>query len=172
MPYARGPMSSTSPPMVACVGLGANLGDRLATLRAAARDLARTPGVQILARASVYDTAPIGPAQPRFLNSALRVASELDPHALLDRLLEIERAHGRERAHETRFGPRTLDLDFLYAVGVTVATPRLTVPHPRVHERAFALVPMLEIMPEARATLSAALAALPPLGAGAPFPID
>lgn len=152
-------------PFHACLGLGANLGDRIGTLRAAIVALARAEGVVVERCARVYDTAPIGPEQPRYLNSAVRVRVSIPPLALLDTMLDIERAHGRDRSRETRFGPRTLDLDVLYIVGAEVSHPRLTVPHPRLVERAFALSPLLEVMPEARAVygpLCAKLTALDP----------
>src|SRR5207248_939876 len=96
----------------------------------------------------VYRTAPVGPAQPEFLNAAALVVYQGRPETLLDRLQAIETAHGRSRAE--RWGPRTLDLDLLWMDGMEVDMPRLTVPHARLRERAFALVPMLELVPHAR----------------------
>lgn len=129
----------------AVIGFGANLGDRLATLRAAVAELGRVARV---ARTShVYATAPVGPPQPEYLNAAALVAWEGTADALLETLLGIEGKLGRVRGE--RFGPRTLDLDVLWIDGVAQATGSLVVPHPRLKERAFALVPLLEIAPDA-----------------------
>lgn len=127
------------------VGLGANLGDRLATMREAVRRLATIARVEATSR--VYETAPIGPPQPDYLNAAVRVAWDGDAEALLDALLAIERALGRERRE--RWGPRVIDLDVLWIDGDIVATPRLEVPHPRLAERAFAVLPLLDVAPRA-----------------------
>jgi 2-amino-4-hydroxy-6-hydroxymethyldihydropteridine diphosphokinase len=135
----------------AVVGFGANLGDRLATMRAAAREVARLPRVGRVVRTSrVYATEPVGPPQPEFLNAAALVTWEGTPEALLDALLAIEAGLGRVRSAAERWGPRAIDLDVLWIEGVAVDTPRLVVPHPRLRERAFALVPMLEVAPDAR----------------------
>ena len=131
----------------AVVGLGANLGDRMATMRAATQELSRVASVE--GRSRVYETAPVGgPAQPPFLNAALIVAYEGEPLALLDALLAIEARFGRIRTE--RWGPRVLDLDILWIDGIAIDTPRLVVPHPRLNERAFALAPLLELVPDAR----------------------
>ncbi len=131
----------------AVVGLGANLGDRMATIRAAARALALVSNVE--GRSRVYETVPVGgPPQPPFLNAAVLLAYPGEPLALLDDLLAIEGRSGRLRVE--RWGPRTLDLDLLWIDGVALNTPRLVVPHPRLHERAFALAPLLELVPNAR----------------------
>ncbi|MBX3198725.1 MAG: 2-amino-4-hydroxy-6-hydroxymethyldihydropteridine diphosphokinase [Labilithrix sp.] len=128
------------------IGLGANLGDRLATLREAA---SRVAGVApILARSRVWETAPVGgPEQPDYLNAALLVEWSGDPLALLDALMEIEAELGRVRGVVN--GPRTIDLDVLWIDGVVVDERRLVVPHPRLRVRAFALAPMLEVAPGA-----------------------
>jgi 2-amino-4-hydroxy-6-hydroxymethyldihydropteridine diphosphokinase len=132
------------------VGVGANLGDRLATMRDGVDRLARSRGLGVVARSRVYETAPVGgPPQPPFLNAAILVESVVSPLSLLDALLRIEGELGRVRQGE-RFGPRTLDLDVLWADGLVVDEPRLVVPHPRLIGRAFALVPMLELVPGAR----------------------
>jgi 2-amino-4-hydroxy-6-hydroxymethyldihydropteridine diphosphokinase len=159
-------------PYHACLGLGANLGDRIATLRAAVAALRRTHGIVVEETARVYDTAPIGPEQPRYLNSAVRVSVSLEPLDLLDAILEIERAYGRDRSRETRFGPRTLDLDVLYIVGAELSHPRLTVPHPRLVDRAFALAPLLDVMPEAHATYAPLYARLCPLAPDEDLTLD
>jgi 2-amino-4-hydroxy-6-hydroxymethyldihydropteridine diphosphokinase len=131
----------------AVVGLGANLGDRLTTMRAAARELSRIARVAGTSR--VYETAPVGPLQPDFLNAAALLEWEGSPDELLRELLVIEASLGRVRGDQ-RWGPRAIDLDFLWAEGVAVDGPRLTLPHPRLRDRAFALVPLLELVPDAR----------------------
>jgi 2-amino-4-hydroxy-6-hydroxymethyldihydropteridine diphosphokinase len=129
-----------------CVlGLGSNLGDRLEFLRSAARKLQQH--AQITAVSALYETAPIGPQQPDYLNAAIRLRSELIPGQLLALLLGIERALGRERLE--RWGPRTLDLDLLFIAGQAVDMPGLVVPHRELKRRAFALLPLLDVMPEA-----------------------
>ena len=128
------------------IGLGANLGDRLATLRAAASRIAVT--IAPVERASrVYETAPVGPAQPDYLNAAVLVrwAGELD--ALLSELLALEASFGRVR--DERWGPRTLDLDILWSDVLTSDREGLRVPHPRLNERAFAKLPLLDVAPDA-----------------------
>jgi 2-amino-4-hydroxy-6-hydroxymethyldihydropteridine diphosphokinase len=131
----------------AVVGFGANLGDRLATLRAALRLLGAT--TRIVKTSHVYATAPVGgPAQPEYLNAAALVAWVGAPERLLAALLAIEEQLGRVRTE--RFGPRTIDLDVLWIEAISVESANLVVPHPRLTERAFALVPMLEIVPGAR----------------------
>ena len=143
---------------VCYVGLGANLGDRHEAFR---RALELLPGV-VEAVSPRYETAPIGPPQPSFLNAAVRLRTTLAPLALLDALLAVERTLGRDRAQETRWGPRTLDLDVLLWPGRTLDEPRLRVPHPRLGERAFALAPLLDVLaPDhvaARATFEEQLA--------------
>jgi 2-amino-4-hydroxy-6-hydroxymethyldihydropteridine diphosphokinase len=131
----------------AVVGLGSNVGDRLATLRRAVRALERR--MEIVARSRVYETEPVGPPQPDYLNAAVRVHFGGEPLALLDVLSGIEAALGRDRASEVRWGPRTLDLDVLWIAGRRVDEERLVVPHPRLAERAFALRPLLDVAPDA-----------------------
>lgn len=131
----------------AYVALGANLGDRLRTIRTAIDELARYGSV--VASSSVYETDPVGYAdQPSYLNAVVALDTELGPEQLLAALLSIEARHGRERAF--RNAPRTLDLDLLLFGQETIASARLTVPHPRLHERAFVLVPLAEIAPGQR----------------------
>jgi 2-amino-4-hydroxy-6-hydroxymethyldihydropteridine diphosphokinase len=130
----------------AVVGFGANVGDRLATMRAALRALRRVARVD--ATSHVYETAPVGPPQPDYLNAAALLEWEGPPEALLAELLAIEASLGRVRDGE-RFGPRAIDLDVLWIEHLALRTPRLTVPHPRLKERAFALAPMLEVAPRA-----------------------
>jgi 2-amino-4-hydroxy-6-hydroxymethyldihydropteridine diphosphokinase len=143
---------------VAYVGLGSNLGDREATIRAA---VAALPGV--VALSELRETEPVGLVdQPLFLNGAARLETELSARQLLDELLAIERELGRERRE--RWGPRTIDLDLLLYGDEIVDEPGLSVPHPRLHERRFALEPLAELDPElvipARGAVSALLAAL------------
>ena len=130
----------------AVVGLGANVGDRLAAMRAAVRELGQVARVEKTSRA--YATAPIGGIpQPEFLNAAALILYEGGAAELLDELLAIEKGLGRVR--KERWGPRTIDLDILWIDGLVVDTPRLVVPHASLRERAFALVPMLELVPDA-----------------------
>jgi 2-amino-4-hydroxy-6-hydroxymethyldihydropteridine diphosphokinase len=127
----------------AYVGLGANLGDREGTIRAA---VAALPGV--LAVSSLRETEPVGLTdQPRFLNGVAALETELSARDLLDTLLALERRLGRERRE--RWGPRTIDLDLLLFGEEAIDEPGLTVPHPRLHERRFALEPLAEIAPDA-----------------------
>lgn len=125
--------------------MGGNLGDRLAHLRAGVRALRLLGSVERLS--SVYETEPLGPPQPRYLNAAVLLDTALDAEALLDELLRVEASQGRERRE--RWGARTLDLDVLWIDGTVVATPRIDVPHPGLRDRAFALVPLLELVPDA-----------------------
>jgi 2-amino-4-hydroxy-6-hydroxymethyldihydropteridine diphosphokinase len=131
----------------AFVGLGANLGDRDAALRRAVELLGEHDGVDVVAVSAVRETEPVGVLdQPRFLNAACAVDTTLAPRALLDVLLDVERALGRVRGAE-RYGPRTIDLDLLVYGGEVVDEPGLVVPHPRLHERRFALEPLLDLDP-------------------------
>ena len=134
------------------VGLGSNVGERLVTLRSAVDAIASI--ADVLARSFVYETAPIGGVdQPDFLNAAVALDYAGAPLALLDALQAIEASHGRDRAKEQRWGPRTLDLDVLWIDGLTVSEPRLVVPHPRLLERAFALLPLHDVAPKATVDL-------------------
>jgi 2-amino-4-hydroxy-6-hydroxymethyldihydropteridine diphosphokinase len=128
------------------IALGANLGDRLATLREAVRRIDALAPVRATSR--VYETAPVGgPAQPDYLNAAILVEWEGTPIELLDRLQAIELALGRVRSVPN--APRTLVLDILWFEGTELETNRLTVPHPRLLSRAFALRPLLDVVPDA-----------------------
>jgi 2-amino-4-hydroxy-6-hydroxymethyldihydropteridine diphosphokinase len=126
------------------VGLGSNLGDREAFLVGARAALAATPGVSVVAASRLYETEPVGPPQGRYLNAVIALDTTLAAHALLERLLELEQAAGRRRGPE-RNAPRTLDLDLLLFGDACIETPGLSLPHPRLHERAFVLVPLAEI---------------------------
>ncbi len=131
----------------AYVGLGANLGaDLLDSLTRAARALATLPDTRLVALSSAWRSAPVDAGGPDFLNAVAALDTELPPLELLDALQAIELAHGRERPY--RNAPRTLDLDLLLHGDQVLDTPRLTLPHPRLGERAFVLRPLLEIAPE------------------------
>jgi 2-amino-4-hydroxy-6-hydroxymethyldihydropteridine diphosphokinase len=132
----------------AFVGLGSNLGDRESNLRAAVGRLRGLPGTEVLGVSRFRDTEPVGYLdQPRFLNGAVELRTDLGPRALLEALLELERAFGRDRSTGPPQGPRTLDLDLLLYGDETIAEPGLTVPHPRLHERVFVLEPLVELDP-------------------------
>ena len=149
---------------VAYVGVGANLGDPRATLAAAVAALGELGEVRAVS--PLYETDPVGlEDQPVFLNGAVALATSLDPYALLDALLAIEARFGRERT--VRWGPRTLDLDLLAMDGVELDDPGLTVPHPRLAEREFALRPLADVAPGLLVdgvAVAERLAALPPQG--------
>ena len=135
----------------AAVGLGANLGDAAASVRAAILALDTLPATRLLAASRLYRSAAWGvTAQPDFVNAVAVVATALSPRALLDGLLAIERRFGRTRVAGERWGPRTLDLDLLLFGDERMDAPGLQVPHPHLHERAFALFPLLEVWPDAR----------------------
>jgi 2-amino-4-hydroxy-6-hydroxymethyldihydropteridine diphosphokinase len=148
----------------AYVGLGANLGDRAAMLRAALEQLAAEPEITLATVSGFRETDPVGITdQPRFLNAAAAVETELSARDLLDRLLAIERRLGRIR-EGPRFGPRTIDLDLLLYGDAEIVAPGLHVPHPRLHERLFALESLAELDAElvvpGRGPLAAIIAGL------------
>jgi 2-amino-4-hydroxy-6-hydroxymethyldihydropteridine diphosphokinase len=129
----------------AFVGAGANLGDRCGAIAGAAAQLRAWPGIESLEVSPLFETEPVGVVdQPRFVNAVLGVETVLSPEELLRVLMTIEREFGRERRE--RWGPRTLDLDLLAFEGETRATPELTLPHPRMFERAFVMVPLRELL--------------------------
>jgi 2-amino-4-hydroxy-6-hydroxymethyldihydropteridine diphosphokinase len=131
----------------AYIGLGSNLGERGATLSLAVELLGGQDGISVVAVSSFRETDPVGYLdQPPFLNGAVAVETTLAPRELLAAQLDVERALGRTR-DGPRYGPRTVDLDLLLIEGVTVDEPGLTVPHPRLHERAFALAPLADLDP-------------------------
>jgi 2-amino-4-hydroxy-6-hydroxymethyldihydropteridine diphosphokinase len=136
--------------MRAYVGLGSNLDDRERMIRRALELLAAEPGIELVAVSTLRETEPVGYLdQPRFLNGAAALETELAPRELLARLLAVERKLGRERARGSpRFGPRTIDLDLLLHGDEVVKEPGLTVPHPRLAERRFVLEPLHELDPE------------------------
>ena len=132
----------------AYVGLGSNLGDREGTLRAAIGRLRHLPETKVLRVSTLRRTEPVGPVdQPRFLNGAVELETALSARRLLGRLLELERAFGRDRAAVPAQGPRTLDLDLLLYGQEVIDEPGLEIPHPRLHERRFVLEPLTELDP-------------------------
>lgn len=140
------------------IGLGANLGDAEATLKAAVAALAALPLTALSACSRTYRSAPVNAQGPDYLNAVAELATALPPDVLLRELQRIERAHGRERAY--RNAPRTLDLDLLLYGDQTIATPELTVPHPRMHQRAFVLLPLQELAPDVEIPVRGKLADL------------
>ncbi len=132
----------------AWIGLGSNQGNRREHLTGAVRALREMGGIRVEAISSVYETTPVGPPQPMYLNAVMRVSTNLSPFALLGVLHGIEDASGRVR--QERWGPRTLDLDLLMVDDLVIETPILTLPHPRLAERDFVLVPLNELNPEAK----------------------
>jgi 2-amino-4-hydroxy-6-hydroxymethyldihydropteridine diphosphokinase len=150
------------------IALGGNIGDVRETFRKAIANILGMTQAALLARSSDYATAPWGnEQQPRFINACIEIETGLDPHALLFALHRIEQKFGRDRSREQRWGPRTLDLDLIAYDDVSLQTPELTLPHPRLFERAFVLVPLVEIAPDrliAGRSIAAALAQLPAPG--------
>jgi 2-amino-4-hydroxy-6-hydroxymethyldihydropteridine diphosphokinase len=132
------------------IGLGSNLGDRVETLRGAVGEISALG--ELTAVSALYETEPIGPPQPPYLNAAVRLLTPCDLPQLLEHLLAIERRFGRKRRQ--RWGARILDLDILWTPSGVFQTESLRVPHPRLNERAFALVPLLDVAPEATDPLS------------------
>jgi 2-amino-4-hydroxy-6-hydroxymethyldihydropteridine diphosphokinase len=133
----------------AIIALGGNVGDVRATFAKAIAHICGMAQAALLARSSDYATPPWGEAdQPRFINACIEIETSLDPHALLFTLHKIEQKFGRDRANERRWGPRSLDLDLIAYGDVQLEKPELTLPHPRLFERAFVLVPLTEIMPD------------------------
>jgi len=131
----------------AYLGLGSNLGDRLAHLQHAVDALSAVDGIDVVAVSRVYETAPVGgPAQDDFLNAVLAVDTSLEPAALLAAAQAAEQ--GEQRVRTVRWGPRTLDVDVLRYGDERVSTPDLEIPHPRMHERAFVLAPLHDVAPE------------------------
>ncbi|HEX4454530.1 MAG TPA: 2-amino-4-hydroxy-6-hydroxymethyldihydropteridine diphosphokinase [Kofleriaceae bacterium] len=140
------------------LGFGGNVGDVRASFVRAREALAQLGDVR---SASLYRSAPIGPEQPAFLNTAIRVRdSDLQPDELLATLRELERLLGRDRSREVRWGPRTLDLDVLLWDARVIRTPELEVPHPRLAERRFVVLPLIDLFGEAFVVGEATLGAL------------
>jgi 2-amino-4-hydroxy-6-hydroxymethyldihydropteridine diphosphokinase len=133
--------------VTAYLGLGSNLGDRLANLQDAVDLLVREPGLRVAASSRVWETAPVGgPPQPDYLNAVLRIETDRSPSELLDACRRVESSLGRVRLE--RWGPRTIDVDLLLYDEATVDEPDLVVPHPRIAERAFVILPLLELEPD------------------------
>ena len=128
------------------IALGSNLGDSLAILEAALVALDEHADIALVSRSNWHKTAPIGPPQPDYLNGCALLRTTLEPQALLEQLLAIEQRFGRQRGE--RWGPRHLDLDLLLYADQRVDTDDLQIPHPRMRERAFVLVPLAEIAPD------------------------
>jgi 2-amino-4-hydroxy-6-hydroxymethyldihydropteridine diphosphokinase len=159
------PVKPVKESTIAYIGLGANLGKRDATIQEALRLLGEDDRTSVLGSTVPIETEPVGyEDQPRFLNAAAKLATTRSPRELLELLLSIERALGRVRGEGPRDGPRTIDLDLLVYGNETIDEPALVVPHPRLHERRFALEPLAELDPElvvpGRGSVSALLAEL------------
>jgi 2-amino-4-hydroxy-6-hydroxymethyldihydropteridine diphosphokinase len=160
-PVKRTKQSTTN----AYIGLGANLGDREATIRRAVEAIGAAPDTRVLLVSTLRETDPVGLVdQPKFLNGVARVETTASARCLIDRLLDLERGLGRDRSTSPPGGPRAIDLDLLLYGEETVDEPGLVVPHPRLHERRFVLEPLLEISPQlvipGRGPVSALLAEL------------
>ena len=130
------------------IGLGSNLGDRAANIRKALTSLTASGHFHLEKRSLLYETEPVGPPQPEFLNGAAQGQTDLSPESLLKLFKKVERETGRQDG--PRWGPRVVDLDLLFYAESAVETPRVTVPHPRLAEREFVLVPLSEIAPSWR----------------------
>ena len=134
------------PPVTAYVALGGNIGDPVQALHEAIERIARLPGTTVTRRSSLYRTAPVDSTGPDYINAVIEISTGLGAPELLAQLQSIETAAGRERPY--RNAPRTLDLDLLLYGSARIESPRLQVPHPRMNERAFVLVPLAEIAPQ------------------------
>jgi 2-amino-4-hydroxy-6-hydroxymethyldihydropteridine diphosphokinase len=161
----EGPFKPKKESTIVYIGLGANLGEREATIAEALRLLDEDDLTSVLGSTVPIETDPVGyEDQPRFLNAAAELATTRSPRELLELLLGIERGLGRVRGEGPRYGPRTIDLDLLVYGNETIDEPRLVVPHPRLHERRFALEPLAELDPAlvvpGRGPVSALLAEL------------
>lgn len=130
----------------AFLGLGSNLGDRLATLESAVAMLREQPGLRVVGCSRVWETDPVGPVQPDFLNLVLEIDTTLDPFDLLRSAQQVETALHRERV--LRWGPRTIDIDLLFVDDIEMVEPDLTIPHPQLLARAFAVLPLMELAPD------------------------
>ena len=148
------------------LGIGSNLGDRLATISRAIQGLSRLPRIRVVQMTTIFETQPIGgPPQPGFLNTAVEIETDLPPLELLDRLQDLERALGRQPS-EIRWAPRAIDLDILLYDQRILNDDRLTIPHVQLHRRRFALEPLAQLAPEVmhpvlRKTIRELLAGLP-----------
>jgi 2-amino-4-hydroxy-6-hydroxymethyldihydropteridine diphosphokinase len=160
------PSAEERDPVEAFVGLGANLGDARQTVQRALHALGRLPATRLVRASSLYASAPVDAGGPMFVNAVAQLHTSLCAPDLLRHLLDLEQAEGRQRPY--RNAPRTLDLDLLLYGSGRIASPALTVPHPRMQDRAFVLVPLAEIAPgrvdpaALRAVAGQHVAALPP----------
>jgi len=150
--------ASAATPVDAYIGLGSNLGDRVGAVERALAEIAALPRTALVARSSLYRTEPVDAGGDDYVNAVAQVRTTLAPAALLAALQAIEQAHGRERPFAN--APRTLDLDLLLHGDAVVASDALTLPHPRLHERAFVVVPLAEIAPDLVVPGRGAIAAL------------
>jgi 2-amino-4-hydroxy-6-hydroxymethyldihydropteridine diphosphokinase len=133
----------------ALLSIGSNIGDRAANLTDAVHRLGAEQGITVKAISPFYRTTPVGPVvQDDFINGAVRIATELQPEELMRRCLAIEAQMGRDRANAVRWGPRLIDIDIILFDDISMLTDTLELPHPRFRERAFVLVPMVDIAPE------------------------
>lgn len=131
------------------IGLGSNLGDSITTLHSAIQDLKKNPNIAQLSTSKLYRSKPVGPQdQPDYWNAVAQFQTCLTPHQVLYLLLDLEKAHGRDRVNQVRWGARTLDLDVLLYDQLTISTPDLVIPHPYLTERAFVVHPLLDLSPQ------------------------
>ncbi len=152
----RSPPSGSTRTVLSCVtarraaiALGSNLGDRQAAILGSVEALARVAGIRVVSVSALHETAPVGEIpQGPYLNAAAVLETSLSPRDLLAAMNAVERAFGRDRAKEQRWGPRTLDLDLILFSDVTLDEPGLTLPHPRAHQRLFVLEPLAEVAPD------------------------
>ena len=147
------------------IGIGSNEGDRLEHVSRAIQRLSHTPGMQVSRMATIYDTEPVGPPQPEYLNTVIELDTALSPHQLLETLKLLERQLGRVPSTQ-RWGPRVIDLDILLYDDRVLNEPALIIPHPRLHERRFVLEPLAQLAPKLihpvlKQTIAELLAALP-----------
>lgn len=141
--------SVPSPPLIACIALGSNLGDRAASIAAALHAMGSLPQTSLLRASNPVETDPVSPIpQPPYLNAAAVIRTALPARELLGGLLEIERRLGRTRVPGERWGPRTIDLDLLLYGNHVIDEPGLTIPHPRMGRRLFVLIPLADIAPD------------------------
>lgn len=136
---------NSTPPVIAYIGLGANLGDAIGTLLQACEALHQLPETTHVRISGFYKTVPLDAMGPDYINAVAEITTRLAPLELLHALFEIENTHGRQRSYKN--APRTLDLDLLLYGTQTIVSTDLTVPHPRMHERAFVLCPLAELAP-------------------------
>jgi 2-amino-4-hydroxy-6-hydroxymethyldihydropteridine diphosphokinase len=133
----------------AYIAVGSNLGDRAGTIQAAVAQLRSIDSVEVVRCSQLIETDPVGPGdQGAYLNGVVHVKTALTPRELLETILHIETQHGRDRSSEIRWGARTLDLDLLIFGDTIIDEPGLEVPHPRMHERSFVLIPLCELVPD------------------------